>query len=183
MDRHPSTQPGQAARARDDRPVWTGVPWWALALIFAPVYLFAILVGYAFFLTPNSISALWPAGGVALAALTLTGYRMWPILLALIAGIEISIPYLLADAEIVAIASLANVIEPLIGASLLRWVVGHRVDVSRMRDALALVIFGGVIAPAIAAVPGATKFIGIESTIPFAAAWQVWWLGGHSESW
>jgi signal transduction histidine kinase len=164
--------------AQNDSPAWADVPWWALALIFSPVYLFAILVGYAFFLTPNSISALWPAGGVALATLTLTRYRMWPMLLALIAGIEITIPYLLADAEIVAIASLANVIEPLIGASLLRWVVGRRVDVSRMRDALALVVLAGVIAPAIAAVPGATKFVGVESSIAFAAAWQVWWLGG-----
>ena len=178
MDRPRSAQLGQATRSPDDTPAWADIPWWAVALIFAPVYLFAILLGYAFFLTPNSISALWPAGGVALATLTLTRHRMWPMLLVLIAGIEISIPYLLADAEVVAIATLANVIEPLIGAALLRWFVGPRVDVSRMRDALGLVILAGVIAPAIAAVPGATKFVGVESSIPFAAAWQVWWFGG-----
>jgi signal transduction histidine kinase len=178
MDRPRSAQLGQATRSPDDTPPWAELPWWALALIFTPVYLFAIILGYAFFLTPNSISALWPAGGVALATLTLTRYRMWPMLLLLITGIEISIPYLFAGAEIVAIATLGNVIEPLIGASLLRWFVGRRVDVSRMRDALALVILAGIIAPAIAAVPGATKFVGIESSIPFATAWQVWWLGG-----
>jgi len=165
-------------RRPDDSPAWADVPWWALGLIFAPVYLFAILLGYAFFLTPNSISALWPASGVALATLTLTRYRMWPILLAIIAGVEISIPYLLADAEIVAIATFANVFEPFVGASLLRWVVGRRVDVSRLRHALALVLLAGITAPAIAAVPGATKYVGLESSIPFAAAWQVWWLGG-----
>ncbi|MBW2160767.1 MAG: MASE1 domain-containing protein, partial [Deltaproteobacteria bacterium] len=148
MDRPRSAQLGQATRSPDDTPAWAEVPWWALALIFTPVYLFAIILGYAFFLTPNSISALWPAGGVALATLTLTRYRMWPMLLLLITGIEISIPYLFAGAEIVAIATLGNVIEPLIGASLLRWFVGRRVDVSRMRDALALVILAGIIAPA-----------------------------------
>jgi signal transduction histidine kinase/CheY-like chemotaxis protein len=178
MDRPRSAQLSQAARSPDETPAWAEVPWWALALIFTPVYLFAIILGYAFFLTPNSISALWPAGGVALATLTLTRYRMWPMLLLLITGIEISIPYLFAGAEIVAIATLGNVIEPLIGASLLRWFVGRRIDVSRMRDALALVILAGIIAPAIAAVPGATKFVGIESSIPFATAWQVWWFGG-----
>jgi integral membrane sensor domain MASE1 len=151
MDRPRSAQLGQATRSPDDTPTWAEVPWWALALIFTPVYLFAIILGYAFFLTPNSISALWPAGGVALATLTLTRYRMWPMLLLLITGIEISIPYLFAGAEIVAIATLGNVIEPLIGASLLRWFVGRRVDVSRMRDALALVILAGIIAPAIEA--------------------------------
>ena len=67
---------------RNDSPVWADVPWWALALIFAPVYLLAILLGYAFFLTPNSISALWPASGVAVATLTLTRFRTWPMLLA-----------------------------------------------------------------------------------------------------
>ena len=178
MDRHRSTQRTRPIPAQDDGPAWADVPWWALVLIFVPVYLFAILLGYAFFLTPNSISALWPAGGVAVATLTLTRYRMWPMLLLLIAGIEISIPYLLADADIVAIATFANVLEPLIGASLLRWLVGPRVDVSRMRDALGLVILAGILAPAIAAVPGATKFVGLESSIPFAAAWQVWWFGG-----
>ena len=136
MDRPRSAQLGQATRPPDDTPAWAEVPWWALALIFTPVYLFAIILGYAFFLTPNSISALWPAGGVALATLTLTRYRMWPMLLLLITGIEISIPYLFAGAEIVANATLGNVIEPLIGASLLRWIVGRRVDVSRMRDAI-----------------------------------------------
>jgi signal transduction histidine kinase len=178
MDRPRSAQLGQANRSPDDTPAWADVPWWAVALIFAPVYLFAIILGYAFFLTPNSISALWPAGGVALATLTLTRYRMWPMLVVLIAGIEMSIPYLLGGAEIVAIATLANVIEPLIGASLLRWIVGRRVDVSRMRGALGLVILAGVTAPAIAAVPGASKFVALESSIPFVDAWQVWWFGG-----
>jgi integral membrane sensor domain MASE1 len=178
MDRHRSPQHGGSIRTGADEPVWADVPWWAVALIFAPVYLFAVLLGYAFFLTPNSISALWPAGGVALATLTLTRYRMWPMLLAITAGVEVSIPYLLAGGEIVAIASLANVMEPLIGASLLRWVVGRRVDVSRLRHALALVIFAGFIPPAIAAVPGATKYVSLETSISFAAAWQVWWLGG-----
>ena len=63
MDRPRSAQLGQAPRSPDDTPAWAGIPWWAVALIFAPVYLFAILLGYAFFLTPNSISALWPARG------------------------------------------------------------------------------------------------------------------------
>jgi hypothetical protein len=159
MDRCRSAPHGRAARPAADNPVWADVPWWAIALIFAPVYLFSILVGYAFYLTPNSIFVMWPAGGVAVATLTLTRYRIWPILLLLIAG-------MLAGAEIVAISSLANVIEPLIGASLVRWFLGRRVDVSRTRDALGLVILAGIIAPAIAALPGATKFVGLESSLP-----------------
>jgi signal transduction histidine kinase len=178
MDRHRSTQLGRATAPEEDNPAWAHVPWWAIGLIFAPVYLLAVLLGFVFFLTPNSISALWPSGGVALATLTLTRYRAWPMLVAIIAGVELLVPYLLADAEVVAFASLANVAEPLLGASLLRWVVGRRVDVSRIRDAVGLVLLAGVTAPAIAAVPAARQFIGREASIPFAAAWQVWWFGG-----
>lgn len=182
MDRQRSTQLGRATRTREDSPAWSHVPWWAIGLIFGPVYLLAVLLGFVFFLTPNSISALWPSGGVALATLTLTRYRTWPMLVAIIAAVELSVPYLLAGAEIVAFASLANVAEPLLGASLLRWIVGRRVDVSRTRDAVGLVLLAGVAAPAIAAVPGATQFIGREASIPFAAAWQVWWFGERSVS-
>jgi signal transduction histidine kinase/CheY-like chemotaxis protein len=178
MDRQRSTQRDPANHAGDEEPAWADVPWWAVGLTFAPVYLLAILLGYAFFLTPNSISALWPAGGVALAALTLTRYRMWPMLVVLITGIEVAIPQLLAGADIVAIASPANVLEPVLGATLLRWVAGRRVDVSRLRHALALVIFAALIPPAIAAVPGATKYVALEPSISFVAAWQVWWIGG-----
>lgn len=178
MDRQRATRLGRATRKQEDSPAWSHVPWWAIGLIFGPVYLSAVLLGFIFFLTPNSISALWLSGGVALATLTLTRYRIWPMLVAIIAGVELSVPYLLADAEVVAFASLANVVEPLLGASLLRWVVGQRVDVSRTRDAVALVLLAGVTAPAIAAVPGAMEFTGRKASIPFAAAWQVWWLGG-----
>ncbi len=178
MDRQRPIQLRPADVRRDDEPAWAEAPWWGVALIFAPIYLLAVLLGFVFFLTPNSISALWPSGGVALAALTLTRSRMWPLIVAIIAGVEFAVPHLLADSDVVAFASLANIAEPLLGASLLRWVVGRRVDVSRMRDALGLVLLAGLTAPALAAVPGAAQFIGFEASIPFAAAWQVWWLGG-----
>lgn len=161
----------------EETPAWADVPWWAVALIFAPIYLFSILVGYAFYLTPDSISVLWPASGVALATLTLTPYRVWPIIVALLVGIEICVPYLFADADIVAIASVGNALEPLLGATLLRWTFGPRIDVSRFRHAVGLVLLAAVVAPAIAALPGAYKFIGLQPKITFAAAWQVWWFG------
>lgn len=159
-------------------PAWADVPWWTVAFIFAPIYLFSILAGYAFYLTPDSISVLWPASGVALATLTLTRYRVWPVIVALLVGIEVSVPYLLADADIVAIASAGNALEPLLGASLLRWTLGPRVDLSKFRHVVVFVVLAAVLTPAIAAVPGAYKFVGLEPEITFASAWQVWWFGG-----
>jgi len=38
MDRHRSTQLGRATAAEEDNPAWADVPWWAIGLIFARVF-------------------------------------------------------------------------------------------------------------------------------------------------
>ncbi|MEM7434702.1 MAG: MASE1 domain-containing protein [Myxococcota bacterium] len=178
MDRPPLEQTHREPVERQGQPAWGDTPWWAVTLVFAPVYALSILVGYAFYLTPDSISALWPASGVALATLTLTRYRVWPALTTVLAICEFTIPPLLAEGDILAVSSPANVIEPLVGAGLLRWVLGPRVDVSKFRHAVALVLVSAITGPALAAVLGAYQVTLIDPDIAFATAWQVWWLGG-----
>ncbi|MEM7137693.1 MAG: MASE1 domain-containing protein [Myxococcota bacterium] len=178
MDRPPLEQTHREPAEGKGEPTWGDVPWWAVTLVFAPVYALSILVGYAFYLTPDSISALWPASGVALATLTLTRYRVWPALTIVLAICEFTIPPLLAEGDILAVSSPANVIEPLVGAGLLRWVLGQRVDVSKFRHAVALVLVAAIAGPALAAVLGAYQVTLIDPDIAFATAWQVWWLGG-----
>ncbi len=177
MEREPVTE-RPAADEPVALPLWADAPWWAVAGVFAPVYLFAVILGYAFYLTPDSISALWPSGGVALAALILTHYRVWPLIAMLLLGIELLVPMIFADADVVAFSSLSNVVEPLIGASLLRFAVGPVVDVSRFRHAVALVLLAGVLAPAIASLLGAYQMTAMQSDLTFVTAWQVWWFGG-----
>ncbi|MGB5813425.1 MAG: MASE1 domain-containing protein [Polyangiales bacterium] len=169
-------QPEEAAT--EHPPTWAAAPWWAVALLFPPVYLFSILVGYAFYLTSDSISALWPASGVALATLTLTRYRMWPLIVALLTVVEVSIPRILSDADILAIASLSNVVEPIVGALLLRVIFGTQIDVSRFRHAVGLVVFAAILGPGVTSLLGAYQVSLLEPDIGFVAAWQVWWFGG-----
>jgi len=178
MDRRTTMEARSNAAGTEESPAWSHLPWWFIALVFAPIYLLAILIGYDFYLTSDSISALWPSGGVALATLVLTPYRVWPIVIVLLVAIELSIPTLFADADIMAIASIANVVEPLMGALLLRWIIGPRIDVSRFRHALGLVVLAGIVAPALSAIIGAYQVHAVRPNITFASAWQVWWLGG-----
>lgn len=176
MDRPRPAQLGQEA-TREPVPVWADVPWWLVAIVFAPIYMVAILVGYAFYLTPDSISALWPASGVALATLTLTRYRVWPAVVVVLVIIEMVVPRLLSDAEILSFVSPSNVAEPVVGALLLRWALGPRVDVSRFRHAVGLILLAAIIGPALVALPGAYQVTLVEPDIDFLSAWQVWWFG------
>lgn len=176
MDRPRPVQLGQEA-TREPISVWADVPWWCVVVVFAPTYLIAILVGYAFYLTPDSISTLWPASGVALATLTLTRYRVWPAVVLVLMIIEMVVPWLLSDADILSFMSPSNVAEPVVGAFLLRWTLGPRVDVSRFRHAVGLVIMAAIIGPALVALPGAYQVTLAEPDIDFLSAWQVWWFG------
>ena len=177
MDRHEPTGSQANATAKEGEPAWAHVPWWGVAFLFAPVYLVSILLGYAFYLTPESISVFWPSAGVAVATLTLTRYRMWPLIVALLFAVELVVPRLLAEAEIVSFASPATVIEPVLGALLLRLAFGPRIDVSRFRHAFGLTILAGVFAPGLAALLGAYQFSSLNPEVTFATAWQVWWFG------
>ncbi|MEM8606438.1 MAG: MASE1 domain-containing protein [Myxococcota bacterium] len=158
-------------------PAWADAPWWVVTLVFAPVYMVAILVGYAFYLTPDSISALWPASGVALATLALTPYRTWPPVVVVLVLIEMTVPQLLSDAEVLSFVSPSNVAEPILGALLLRWALGPRIDVSRFRHAVGLVLLAALIGPALIALAGAYQVTLREPDADFLTVWQVWWFG------
>ena len=119
----------------------------------------------------------WPSAGVAVATLTLTRYGMWPLIALLMLAVELAVPRLLAGAEIVSFASPATVIEPVLGAFLLRVTVGPSIDVSRFRHAFALVILAGLIATGFAALIGAYQVTAVEPDLDFLSAWQVWWFG------
>ena len=158
-------------------PAAAGAPLWLLGCVFTPLYMLAVLAGYAFYLTRDSGSAFWPASGLALAALAVTRYRAWPLIVVLIGVVEIGTARVLADSEVTAFASISDLIEPMLGAFLVRRFIGARLDLSRVRDAVGLVVLAGVFAPALSALVGAYSFVGLRPEVPFVSAWQVWWFG------
>jgi class 3 adenylate cyclase/integral membrane sensor domain MASE1 len=123
----------------------------------------------------ESVTAVWPPTGIALAALVLWGYRLWPgvALGAFLANSWTGLP-LYAELGI----TLGNTLEALAGAWLLR-VAGFRPALDRVRDVVALAVLAGGVSTAISASVGVGSLLlaGEIDGGELPSVWRTWWLG------
>lgn len=148
---------------------------WELVCVLA-AYLLAGEIGLAVPFTSGNVSPLWPPAGVALAAMVILGYRIWPAVAlgAFIVNFFTGIPHLAA----VGIA-LGNTVGPLCGASFLRQLPRFQPSLTRLRDVLGLSILGALCGTAVSATVGVSVLFltGVNAWFGFASAWLMWWLG------
>jgi two-component system, cell cycle sensor histidine kinase and response regulator CckA len=144
--------------------------------VIALAYFLAHQIAFFFPDSEKIIMAVWPAGGIGLAALLLTPYRLWPALVAVfyISGISADVflahrPFLSAVGYMT-----GNMVESLGCAWLIiRW-VGKNVRFDRVKEVLALLtgtIFVNAISSCIGAGSG-TLFHGAT----FSNAWVSWYV-------
>jgi PAS domain S-box-containing protein len=174
--------PLRAAHSHPENPLFVVLPGnrRRLRLIeFSCVLAACILAGEAGLAVPytsGNVSPLWPPAGVALAAMLLVGYRIWPAvaLAALVVNFFTRIPHLAALG-----IAMANTVGPLCGAFLLRQLPGFQPSVTRLRDVLKLGILGGFCGTAVSATIGATVLFitGVNAWFGFGRMWRMWWLG------
>src|SRR6185503_1145748 len=124
-----------------------------------------------------SITAVWPPTGIALAALVIGGYRLWP---GVALGAALANTFT-ADVPALTVLgiTIGNTLEALVGAYLLR-AAGFRASLNRVRDVLALVVLAAGLSTTVSATLGVTSlWIGdeIRSSSELPSAWRVWWLG------
>jgi integral membrane sensor domain MASE1 len=152
------------------------VPYAVSIVAVAAVYVACGKVGLDLAFTTGSVTAIWPPTGIALAALVLGGYRMWPAVAlgALLTNVNTGI-----DAGTVLGITLGNTLEALVGAYLLLGVIDFRPTLERVGDVLALVLFGAVISTMVSATIGVTSLIlgGSVDFADFPSVWRTWWLG------
>jgi anti-anti-sigma factor len=124
----------------------------------------------------RSVTAIWPPTGIALVALIIWGYRLWPAVAlgALFTNLDTGVP-----AVTVLGIVCGNTLEALAGAFLLRRVARFRPSLQRVRDVLALVIYGALISTIVSASIGVTSLLigGAISSAHLASEWRTWWLG------
>ncbi len=117
-----------------------------------------------------------PAAGVALAALLIGGYRLWPAVAvgAFVVSSGRGAPPLVACG-----VAAASTIEALLGAFALRSLPGFRSALDRFQDLVGFAVFGGVVAPAIGATLGTISLAlgGAIAPALFGHAWLTWWTG------
>jgi PAS domain S-box-containing protein len=125
----------------------------------------------------GSVTAVWPPTGIALAALLIWGYRLWPAVAlgAFLANSWTDLP-LVTKLGI----TTGNTLEALVGAYLLVRVARFHRSLERVRDVVALVALAGLISTTISATVGVASLQmggAIDATSDLTSAWRVWWLG------
>jgi diguanylate cyclase len=132
--------------------------------------------GLAFAFANQSVTAIWPPTGLALAAVVIWGYRMWSgvALGAFLANATTagSVP---TDLGIAA----GNTLEALAGAYLLANVAHFHPSLDRVRDVLALVAYAAILSTTISATIGVASLAasGLVPAGGTGSTWRVWWLG------
>jgi len=120
-------------------------------------------------------TVVWAPTGIALAAVLLLGYRVWPgvFLGALVANVLAGAPSLVA----VGIA-VGNTLEAVLGVWVLRRLRDFRDSLERLRDVLQFMLVA-VLAPVVSATIGVAS-LGLAGTIAtpqLPDTWRAWWVG------
>jgi len=144
--------------------------------VVALAYLVAANVGLQLDAVAGFATLVWPASGIALAAILLGGYRLWPAVAlgAFAANVLAGAPLLTA----IGIAT-GNTAAAVAGAWLLLRMRDFRRSLERPRDVVALIVFAAGISTTISASVGtgsllASSIISVER-IP--ETWSAWWVG------
>src|SRR5438445_13144127 len=122
-----------------------------LLLALAAAYFAAGRLGLRFAVVSPNATAVWPPAGIALAALLLAGYDVWPAIMLGAFLVHLSTTGSVPSA--VAIAA-GNTLEGLLGAYLVnRFARGRRV-LERARDIFTFALVAGIVSTALGATAG-----------------------------
>jgi len=150
---------------------------WAVGVLaLAAIYFGAAKLGLALAFAAEQVSAVWPPTGIALAAVLLFGYRVWPgiALGAFLANVTANEPVATAFG-----IAMGNTLEAVVGAWLLRRVVGFGNSLERLKDALGLIVLAAGLSTTVSATIGVTSLClgGVQLWSAFGSLWLTWWLG------
>jgi len=150
--------------------------WLQFTLVFMG-YLMAGRLGQATTnIRSSNLGPVWPAYGVALASILLCGYRIWPA----VASAAFVIAFLSPEPYLTALGQAAgSTLAAVTGVFLLRRLAGFDNSISRLRDAVALVLLGGLGSAMVSATLGTLVLHAsdVHAYSGLAAAWLIYWLG------
>jgi PAS domain S-box-containing protein len=144
--------------------------------ILCSIYFSAAKLGLSLDAVSGFATAVWPPTGIALVALVLFGYRLWP-------GIALGAFLVNASAgATIPVASgmaLGNTLEAVVGTYLLQHVVGFQPALARLRDLFGLVVLAAGLSTLVSATLGVTSgwLGGVIPSASYGQAWWTWWLG------
>ena len=126
-------------------------------------------------ISSGGIGPVWPASGIALAAVLLFGYQVWPGVAAGALFLALLSHFSPAAAVIYAIGV---TLAALTGRFLLRRVVNFNPSLSRLRDVFGLIALGAFGSSVVSASIGApVLYVHLGGWSGFGRAWLIYWLG------
>ena len=145
-------------------------------LLLAGVYYATSKLGFRLAYVAEQVTVVWPPTGIALAAVLLSGSRIWP-------GIFLGAFLTNATAHEPVLTALGiacgNTLEALAGAWLLRRYGGPGPYLEHVKGVLGLISFGGAVGTMISATIGTLSLClgGVQPWSHFGPVWFVWWFG------
>jgi integral membrane sensor domain MASE1 len=153
-------------------------------LVLAVIYYGAARLGLVLSFQQTNASPVWPPSGIAVAAVLLRGYPVWPGILlgAFLANVAVFVANQASDfGSILAISSciaVGNTLEAVAAAFLLRRGLGERPPLDRAGDVFRFVVVA-LLACFVSCTIGATSLC-VCRVAPWAlygTIWFTWWLG------
>jgi integral membrane sensor domain MASE1 len=124
----------------------------------------------------SHVTLVWPPSGIALAAVLLLGYRVWPGLMlgAALAHWSPETPWLF-----VAMTAVGNTAAALLGAYVLRNAIAFDTSLGRVRDVIGFFVFGVALSTMVSASIGSVGLlaVGLAEWMDLGRAWRLWWIG------
>lgn len=158
----------------------------ATTLVVAVAYAITGKLGLLLAISPGYATAFWPPSGLALAAMLLYGYRIWPgiVLGSVLVNIDTSLETTSLAARLMAIAlptsiGLGAALQAGLGAYLVRCWVGFPSALNRERDIGVFLVLGGPVSCLLNATLGVAMLL-VSGQLPWSLAsvtWWTWWAG------
>jgi len=148
----------------------------ALCAGLAAVYFVGGFLGLKLAFEHPSATPVWPPTGLALAAVLLLGYRMWPGILVGALCVNLTTPGTVGSAAGIAVG---NTLEALVGAFLVRRFARGEKAFDTPSTVFKYAFFAALVATAVSATVGVASISVDEPRkwVRYGSIWLTWWLG------
>jgi len=148
-------------------------------VLIAAVYAALALAGLSLVTPSGYTSLLWPAAGLALAAILACGPRCWPGIWLGAFFFDLSLDISLTGAAVAALLASGITLQALVGARLTRRFLAVTRPLAQERDVWLFLILGGPVASLVAASVGALVLTGFDRLTAdnIQTQWLLWWTG------
>lgn len=165
-----------AATGESGPPRARAIALFGMLTVLSGVYFIAGKLGLNLAIVHPSASAVWAPTGIALAALLLLGYRVWPGVF--VGAFLVNLTTAGSPATSLGIAT-GNTLEALVAAYLVNRFANGRRPFDRAQDTFRFALLAGIVSTAVSATLGVTSLAlgGYAPWSDFAPIWLTWWLG------